>query len=95
MKTKFLFYLSPIVLVLVLLMASNNNLLGLEIETPETSLLEEILENDDLLEDYAFALVPFSTKDNSPLNFFYTENNYGDKYLKVESPPPRSVVFLS
>ena len=55
----------------------------------------KIYTNDDLLEDYAFALVPFSTKNNSLLNFFYTENNYGDKYLKVESPPPRSVVFLS
>ncbi len=93
MRTKFLFNLSSIVLITLLLSASNNNLLGLEIETPQTSLFEEIEENNDLLEEYAFILDSFRRNNKSSLKFAYIENCKTNKFLEVESPPPRSIDF--
>ena len=95
MRTKFLFYLSSIVLVLVLLIASNNNLLGFELETHETSLFEEIEENNDLLEEYIFTSGFFYTNNKSSLKFAYIENCKTNRFLVVESPPPRRIDFLS
>ena len=93
MRTKFLFNLSSIFLITLLLSASNNNLLGLEIETPQTSLFEEIEENNDLLEEYAFILDSFRRNNKSSLKFAYIENCKTNKFLEVESPPPRSIDF--
>ena len=74
-------------------MASNNNLLGLEIETPETSLFEEIEENNDLLEESDFIVGSFGRNKKSSLKFAYIENCKTNKFLEVESPPPRRIDF--
>ena len=94
MRTKLPFYLSSIVLILVLLTASNNNLLGLEIETSKTSILEELEENNDLLEEYTFIVDSFCRNNNSSLKFAYIENCMTNNFLDVESPPPRTIDFI-
>ena len=94
MRTKFPFYLSSIVLIILLLTAYNNNLLGFEIETPQTSLFEEIEENNDLLEEYAFIEDSFRRNNKSSLKFTYIENCMTNIFMDVESPPPRSIDFI-
>ena len=94
MRTKFPFYLSSIVLILVLLTASNNNLLGLEIETSQTYILEELEENNDLLEEYTFIVDSFRRNNNSLLKFAYIENCMTNNFLDVEYPPPRTIDLI-
>ena len=93
MRTKIFFYLSSIVLIIFLLTASNNNLFGLEIETPQTSLFEEIEENNDFLEESAFIARSLRRNNKSSLKFAYIENCKTNKFLEVESPPPRRIDF--
>ena len=81
-------------LIIVLLTASNKNLLGLEIETSQTSILEELVENNDLLEEYTFIVDSFLRNNNSLLKFAYIENCMTNNFLDVEYPPPRFIDFI-